>query len=82
MPSALSRAGATVEVTMLPDTVRLSCLLERLRELEKRQVLDHERPILEVSLASLRAAICELSHRLHDLDYWQRMEDGRNCDTD
>jgi hypothetical protein len=56
---------------MLPDQVRLTCLLERLRELERRDVPEHERPILEVGCASLREAIREVSHRLHDRDYCQ-----------
>jgi hypothetical protein len=57
---------------MLPDEVRLACLLERLRELERREVPEHERPIVEVGRATLREAIREVSHRLHDADYLQR----------
>ena len=56
---------------MLPDQVRLEHLLERLHELESRPVPAHQRAIVEIGLTSLRDAIAELSHRLHDTDYWQ-----------
>jgi hypothetical protein len=56
---------------MSPDHARLAFLLERLLELERLQVPDHERPILDVGRACLREAIHELSHRLHDHDYCQ-----------
>jgi hypothetical protein len=55
---------------MLPaDQIRLQSLLDRLRELEQRPVLAHERSIVEVARAFLTDAIRDLSHQLHDHDY-------------
>jgi hypothetical protein len=57
---------------MIPlEDTRLERLLARLRELDRRSVPEHERPILEVARAHLCEAVRELSHRLHDRDYWR-----------
>ena len=58
---------------MLPDEFRLTRLLERLAELERRPAAAHELPILEVGRASLLDAIRDISHRLHDGDYCRRV---------
>ena len=52
------------------DQAFLERLLERLRELESLCAPEHERPIHEIARASLLEAIAELSHRLHDTDYY------------
>ena len=55
---------------MLPaDQIRLESMLERLRELDLRPVLAHERSIVDVARTWLIDAIRELSHRMHDQDY-------------
>jgi len=54
---------------MSNDLVRLHELLQRLRELDLRLPLPHERPILDVARMSLCEEISRLSHALHDLDY-------------
>ena len=51
------------------DEIRLESLLNRLRELDQRPVLAHERSIVEVARAYLIDAIRDLSHQLHDQDY-------------
>jgi len=55
---------------MLPhEQQRLQTLLGLLCELEQRQVPRHEQAILDVAKESVREAIREIAHRLHDGDY-------------
>jgi len=56
------------------DRQRLRMLLDRLQELEQKQVPTHERAILEIARSSVRDAIRELVHRLHDRDYTRGAE--------
>jgi hypothetical protein len=61
---------------MTTDRERLQMLLMRLRELELRLPLPHERAILEVARQSLREQVSLLSHRMFDLGYTRSVHDG------
>lgn len=63
---------------MLPaDLIRLESLLDRLRMLERRIPLPHERPILEVARAALAEEVSALSRRLHGDEYWRTPKGAR-----
>jgi hypothetical protein len=56
---------------MSADRNRLQSLLDRLRALELRIPLPHERAILEVARTAVAGEILTLTRRLHGNDYWQ-----------
>jgi hypothetical protein len=61
---------------MIPDRERLQMMLVRLRELDLRLPLPHERAIVEVARQALREQVSLLSHGLFDLGYTRSALDG------
>ena len=62
---------------MTTDRERLQMLLMRMRELDLRLPLPHERAIVEVARQALREQLTQLSHRLFDLGYTRSQNDAR-----
>jgi hypothetical protein len=62
---------------MTTDRERLQMLLMRMRELELRLPLPHERAILDVARQAVREQLSQLSHSLFDLGYTRAEHDGR-----
>lgn len=54
---------------------RIDLLLSRLRELEARRPLPHERAIHEASRIAICDELSRLSHALHDTGYWHTPSD-------